>query len=163
MTIIPITTAVDDAFRRARYMHFEQGMDNEFRRDLIALIEEHGEDTIEDIRVQIFAGSTDGESLHEALKLLGEIEHPETYDARRHLLVNALWHSNLWARDGAGLGLDFMEDLATLPALRAAVEREQTPSLREDLQAIVESLGETNERHNQYDFRHDTRTCQTSG
>ena len=48
-----------------------------------------------------------------------------------------------WVRDGAGLGLSFLDDPRSIPDLEEAIKNESSKALKEDLVLVLNQLKET--------------------
>ena len=107
---------------------FEDGMESSFSRALVALIAEHGDGAIQALHDAILQGRVNAEAAGEALRWVGQIEDPGTVEKRRLLLEGCLACVSPTVRDGASLGLAFVDDPRSVAALRAAVDREPVPT-----------------------------------
>lgn len=83
------------------------------------------------------------EVVAEALRWLGHIEHASSYRFRFWLLEKSLSHSSVLVRDGAVLGLSFLDDPAAIPSLEQALDREPSAALRADMQQVLAQLQHT--------------------
>lgn len=134
------TKAVKDAFDHARSIQFENGMDNEFRRQLINIISDYEAAGVEAIRDLVDNRSTDPEVASMALRYLGAIDHPATYRQRLFVLLHTLKHRLPIVRDGAVLGLDFLGEPEAINDLASALNNEHDIDVREDMQAVLAQL-----------------------
>ena len=76
----------------------------------------------------------------EALKVIGRLNHKITYRDRLWLLERGLYNSSARVRDGAILGLAFMNDSIAIAPLKSAIERERIPELRQDMKQVLAQL-----------------------
>jgi len=126
--------------RLAREELFEDGVESDFSRELVSVIENHGNAAVKALSELILGEEVDAEVASETLRWLGQIEHPETYDFRLWSLEQSLYCSSARVRDGAALGLAFLDDPRAILFLRDAIQRELYPELREDMEQILEQL-----------------------
>jgi hypothetical protein len=72
------------------------------------------------------------------------MDHSATYKYRQWLLTTALSKcKSPIIRDGASLGLAFMDDPATIPFLEKAISSEQSPLLRKLMKRTLDQLKDT--------------------
>ena len=131
---------IENLFSFGRNEIFEDGTESYFSRELVALVRKHGGIALLDIARLITSEKADACVAAEAIKWLGRTHHPETHSFRRWLLLRALTSSSVLVREGAVLGLAFMNDPATISPLQQALEREQTPELRDDLSQVLRQI-----------------------
>jgi hypothetical protein len=130
--------AIAAAFSCARQIDLEAGFDNEFRWRLLSAVQQHGALAIEAIESQM--SRVDPDTVAMALRYLGDMPHPTTYRLRFNLLIDSLFHPASQIRDGAGLGLALLEEREAIPYLQRAIQIEPIPSLRADLQMVLDQL-----------------------
>ena len=123
--------------------HFEDGMDNDFSRGLTSLVETHGEPAIDELADFVSSGQMNGELAAEALVCLGRIEDPYTFLKRRSLLEASLFSPSHFIRDGALVGLSYLDDPHAISHLRLAIERETNTELRRYMQQLLRELEAT--------------------
>jgi hypothetical protein len=128
--------AIEAAFAAGKEEEFEDGMESHFSRRILSLVDQYGDVAVGKIRNLILKGDVHAEVAGEALRWLGRMEHPPTYWGRRSLLEDALSCAAPLARDGAVLGLAFMDDPHAMPYLRKALSEEPFPELRGDMQQV---------------------------
>lgn len=128
---------VENLFSLGRNEIFEDGTESYFSRELIAVVRRHGEIAILEIARLITSEKADACVAAEALKWLGRTQHSETHLFRRWLLVSALTSSSAMVREGAVLGLAFMNDPTTISPLQQALDRERIPELRDDISHVL--------------------------
>lgn len=139
-----IEVQLQTLFGAARYERFEDGMESEFSKDLLNLIDRHGAVALNTLSDLLLSPHVSMEVAAEACRWLGHITNPQTQATRRQLLERVLLNSSsARARDGAGLGLASIDDPASIPALQQAIEQEQVEELRNDLQQVLDQLIET--------------------
>ena len=143
LPVIRETAVQHDAvaiFRQAKEIVFEDGMESDFSRGLVSLIERHGNIAVNMLTDIVLDEEVDAEVASEALRWLGLMNHPLTYFNRRWLLERSLSCSSARIRDGAALALSFMDDQHAVPYLRDAIRRELHFELREDMEQILYHL-----------------------
>lgn len=134
--------AIRDIFTLARFIEFENGMDNEFRCRLVEAIYDYGSSAIDVIRKLLDMGSSDSDTIAMTLRYLGEIEHSPTYRQRFLLLTNSLSHLSPNVRDGAALGLAALDEPMSVSYLEIAIKNETISNLREDMKLVLDQLWE---------------------
>lgn len=137
-----IYDSVRSLFAQADEEQFEDGMESDFSRGLVALLWRHGDEAAEAIGHLITRERVNPEIAAEALRWLGRLEQAQTYRYRRWILEQALNCSAAIIRDGAILGLASMDDIHAKPYLERAVAKEECPELRDDMLQAIEELGE---------------------
>ena len=83
--------------------------------------------------------------ISESLRWIGKIANPQTHLARRKLLEKSLNLKSPIARDGAILGISFLDDPMSIPALKQAIQREVLKSLVNDIRQVLDQLEEKRE------------------
>jgi len=76
----------------------------------------------------------------ELLSYLGKIRHLPTYHHRTWLLVKNLTAISKYVRDGASLGLFYLENPATIQSLKMAINREPSKQLRSNMIQVLNGL-----------------------
>jgi hypothetical protein len=85
----------------------------------------------------------DPEIAEHVLRAVGDLDHKETHKSRFWALTRALKSSSSAIRDGANVGLAYMDDPEAIPAIKDGIEREQSPLLRKLLQRTLAQLENT--------------------
>lgn len=80
----------------------------------------------------------------ELLRFIGKINHPPTYLHRTWLLEKNLFAMSKYVRDGASLGLLYLENPSTIKPLKEAIDREPTKQLRENMIQVLGELEKNN-------------------
>jgi hypothetical protein len=127
-------------FRAAKELTFEDGVHTEFSRHLLAMVQDYGSQAIAVLEDLIFANQVGIEETSEALRWLGQLEDATTHSRRLKLLGLSLSDSSARIRDGAILGLSFMDDPDAIPYIRAAICHETVGPLREDMKQVLAQL-----------------------
>lgn len=131
---------IRQVFERAVDEHFEDGMESAFSRDLTRIVRCES-DAVDYLINLIVGGQVNDELASEALRWMGHMgDHYPSYEGRRWLLEKCLFSSSPRIRDGAVLGLSFLEDPHAIDFLRQAMEREPNPALAEDMEEVISSL-----------------------
>ncbi len=131
-----VTLAIHGAFAE----NFENGIESELSREIIPLIERHGEQAIEPLAHLLVYEVAQPETAAEVLRWLGRIRNQATHGYRRWLLERCLLCSSTAVRDAAALGLVSLRDAHAMKYLRAAIAAERNAELREDLQQAADAL-----------------------
>jgi DNA-binding NarL/FixJ family response regulator len=137
---IEVSKEIRTLFQASMEEIFEEGMESEFSKEFVSIVKRHGAQAIIFLRHMIFSGSVNEELASEALRWLGRLDDPLTYNNRLHLLEEALSHPSARIRDAASLGLAALDDLHALPYLKQAIEQEIYVELREDMAQVVAQL-----------------------
>ena len=119
---------------------FEDGMESEFSAGLVALISRYRNDALAELAYFIVYEKVNAEVASEALRWLGLINHPSSYQWRLWLLERSLRCSSARVRDGASLGIAFLGDSDAIPYIKHAIQQEPVKELREDMQQVLLQL-----------------------
>ena len=130
-------------FAQAREEYFEDGMESEFSRGLTHLILERGGRVLRVADQLESSGLITEGVISEALRWIGLMDDAATHEDRRRFLQRHLSSRSVQVRDGALLGISFMDDPRSLPSMRKAVECEKVDELKKDLQQVMDQLEET--------------------
>ena len=134
---------IEALFVRAREEVFEDGMESEFSKGFVSMVRKYGDVAIEVIARLIVYGKVNQEVASEALRWLGDIDHASTYDKRLWLLERSLRCSSARIRDGAALGLAYLDDPHAIRYLKQAIQQEPCEELREDMKQVLAQLLES--------------------
>jgi len=137
-----IDEKIESLFVSAKEEVFEDGMESSFSRELVSMVREHGESAVQMIADLILQENANPEVASEALRWIGAIEHPATYHSRLSLLEQSLNCLSPWVRDGATLGLAYMEDPHAISYLKRAIDREPYKLLRRNMRQVLAELEE---------------------
>lgn len=127
-------------FSEAAEESFIDGMQSTFSAQLIASIQKHGDAAMNQIILMVEDDEIAPEVLAETLRWFGHMENGPGYSRRRWLLEQCLTAPNVTVRDGAILGLSFLEDPRSIPALERAYQHEEHDILRVDIRQVIEDL-----------------------
>ncbi len=137
-----LTQKLQWLFSEALEETFADGMESNLSRGLQILLADYGEMAMNQIILLEEQGLITAEVLAETLRSLGNIDNEIAYSRRRWFLEHALQHPSVQVRDGAILGLSFLEDPRVIPALEAALSCEAHDTLRADIQQVIDDLQE---------------------
>jgi len=136
-----ISADIKRLFWLAEHITFEVGMFNEFSIGLEAIITAHGQLALKHIQSLILKEKTSVSVAMEALRYIGNFESTKWHTERRQLLENCLLESRFaWVRDGASVGLSYLDDPQSIPVLETAIKNETNEELKEDLLQVLEQL-----------------------
>lgn len=138
-----IEKEIHDLFIAAREEVFEDGLESNFTKSLARLIAKYHKRAIDVLTSMLLADDVNTEVASEALRLVGRIVSPSTHLSRLWLLERCLLHPSARIRDGAILGLAYLDDPRSIPFLQEALEREQIPELRDDIHHVISELEQT--------------------
>lgn len=141
---IEIDKEAECLFEVAKEQVFEDGMESNFSRELISLVEKYGNTAIGVITRLVVTEQANAEVASEALRWLGRMEHSLTYQSRMFLLERSLYSRSARIRDGAALGLASLDNPHAIPHLRRAIHREKNRLLRNCLEQVLFQLENTN-------------------
>lgn|SRR5574341_618286 len=127
-------------FGNAKEEIFEDGMESGFSRNLSDFIVSFGHSAMEAIIPLMLSERTNTEVASEAFRILGRLNHKTTYRDRLWLLERGLYSASARVRDGAILGLAFLNDPLAIAPLKSAIERELNLELRKDMEQILAQL-----------------------
>ena len=119
---------------------FEDGMESNFSKGLASAIEEYGDAALTAIETIILNTNTNIEVQGETLTQLGAIDNPSTHHRRLAILTSALESQDVRIRDAASLGIETLEDESAIPAMEAALHREPSVKMRDNLTAVINQL-----------------------
>jgi len=134
------TPTIERVFALADLVEFEDGIENEFTKQLKSLVKEWGGSAIVKLAPMIFRPAIRTEIAAQTLLCLGRIDDKGSVSARSRILRRGLLSSSAKVRDAATVGIASMADRGAKADLVAAVERESIPSLRDDMRAVLEYL-----------------------
>ena len=139
-----IARRVMNLFRMGENTVFEVGMSNDFSRDLESAIESYGGPFLLEVQNVILGGAASIDVAAETLRYIGNMESENHRDERRDVLEECLiGSSSLLVRDGAAVGLSYLDDPLSIEVLNAAIEKESHEELRQDLRDVLDLLEET--------------------
>ena len=131
---------IQKMFFDARDEIFEDGMSSFFSASLIRIVQDHGVAAVRALEEIISASDVNTEVAEEALRQIGYMDDKRTYQHRLSLLVRALESPNARIRDAASIGIEAMDDPATIESLQRAIDREQHEQLRQNFKDVLAQL-----------------------
>jgi len=141
---VNITKRVERIFRAVAEEIMEGEIAEGFAKDLSELIRQYEGFAVCEIEHFISEEKVTSESAEAALLILGDIDHKHTHNYRRWLLEKALIHcSSPIVRDGANVGLGYMDDPHAIPFLKKAIQNEENPLLRKVMNKTLSQLEDT--------------------
>jgi len=120
--------------------HFEDGIESRFSQELVWMIAQQGGIVADVLSGLISLDRIDEEVASEGLRWVGLMEHPGSHFSRRRLLEKCLFAASPKVRDGAALGLAFLNDPHGIPYLRQAMNREEREWLRKRVRQVIDQL-----------------------
>ena len=148
--LINATAPRDDDERRYRLLaeilqeaqndSFEDGIESALFETLTALIERHGNAIVVELAHLMRSGIVEEHVAEEALRCIGDIEHPASHYFRLKLLEGSLTHPSVSVRDGAVIGLEALNYPDAVVALRNAVHNEPYEELRSSMEYVITQL-----------------------
>ena len=132
---------ISELFAYGRQQDFEDGVYSKFSRQLVELIKSLQSTALLGVVASlIIHEKVNPVVAAEALKWIGNLEHPNTYYYRLWLLERSLLNSSSRVRDGAAIGLASMDDPHSIEPLKDAVKREKYAELRLELERVISQL-----------------------
>jgi hypothetical protein len=124
------------------YEEFQELLSVAFSKKLVSLVKKYGAVGVEIIKNIIFYENKgiNIELVAEAFRWLGNIDHPPSHTARLNLLELSLSFEAPGMRDGAVLGLSFLNDPRAIFYLKRAIARETSGELRKDMEQVLAQL-----------------------
>ena len=124
----------------AKEVHIEDGMDNELYVAFQAFLAKYENVGLAIMSEEMFGSRTPEHTLSTLLEYVGKSEETNSTTMRRQLIESYLTHESPVVRDGAIVGLSYLEDPAAIPALQTASDKETRSDLRRDIKEIIEEL-----------------------
>lgn len=143
---VELTNELKAIFYSGEYAVFRDGYDSVFSRDLIVVLNEHGEQALAIIDAIITVDMYNDNVLSESLQVIGEIPGSPHLAIRWQMLCKWLDHFSSVIRCGAIHGLAALGEVLAIRHVTAALEREQLPLLKKLLDKLLEQLQAIKER-----------------
>ena len=124
----------------ARNERFEDGRESRFSERVRKSILSGGTDAVRAWAHALTLKENAYETTEEFLRIIGDIENPDSHEERKEFLTGMLRHRKPAVRDAAGLGLAALDDPSTLPALKEALDLEPEEWVRKGLRQVAEQL-----------------------
>ncbi len=139
-----IQAEISALFAKAQSIRIESGMENDLSVGIRDIIKNHGSIALGHIESIILQNKVPVSLAREILKYIGSFEMSNWHGHRRFMLENCLRESQYaWIRDGAGLGISFLDDPRSISVVKTAIAKERNEELKEDLIQVLEQLEET--------------------
>ena len=135
-----LSSKIAALFVAAKDQYFEDGMENEFSRELTALIAAYGNMVVHELAYLVLFEKVNAEVASEALRWLGNMPPGVSSNFRLWLLERSLLCSAAIVRDGAILGLASLDDPRAIPYIKRAIEREQCEELHKNMEQVLVQL-----------------------
>ena len=135
-----IIQLITEIYALAEEEAFEDGVETDFSKSLTRLIRSGGNTVLSGLATVILEKSTDEEASAEALRWIGLMDDTQTHERRLWLLQKCLLSPSPKIRDGALLGISYMDDPKAVDSLKPAIEREPIETLRVALETVLEQL-----------------------
>ena len=133
-------TQIASLFDAAKEEYFEDGIESEFERNLVAIVKNYGQIVVNELAYLILNQKVSNEVASEALRCLGSLYHSVTYKFRLWLLEASLLSPSAMVRDGAILGLASLDDRHALPYLKRVIAQELCEELRRNMEQVLDQL-----------------------
>ena len=135
---------IKSLFSLAENIEFEVGMTNQFSDNLERAIEVLGIPALLEIKKTILNEETSLTVAAETMRYIGNIESDTYACERRELLETCLLNSRfVWVKDGAAVGLSYIDDPESIGVLKLAIEKEEYEDLKQDMILVLEQLEDT--------------------
>lgn len=128
---------INSIFTNAKDEIFEDGIESNFSRSLINYIQIYNDLAIDALTTIILSNQHNASIFSEALRWIGKLEHPQTHFSRLLLLERCLFNKSYYIRDGALLGIEFLDDKNAINTIKIAIEKETIPELREYMYQVI--------------------------
>ena len=129
---------VVDLLWSSRGARFEEGMESNMSRALVALLDSEGKSVL--LALARAITKADANVVAEILRTVARLEGPRFADERRWLLEAGLSFKSPLVRDVAVSSLATVGDRRSIPALRRAIAQERIAALRADMEELVRDL-----------------------
>lgn len=131
-------------FREGGNEIFEDGMHTNFSRKLVGYVSLYGNSALEIIKELILGSQVSTPVAADALKWLGLMDTDAFINERRILLEFCLLKStSTWIRDGAIVGLSYIDNPQSITSVQQALEQETAQWLKGDIETVLKQLIET--------------------
>ncbi|MBW7990282.1 MAG: hypothetical protein FVQ84_09745 [Planctomycetes bacterium] len=123
---VEVTERVEGIFRAIAEEALEDEIEEVFSKCLLECIRQYEGIAVNEIQHIILKEKVSPESAEVTLRIVGDIDHEPTYGYRRWLLEKALLYcSSPVVRDGANIGLSYMNDPHAIPFFKKAIQKER--------------------------------------
>lgn len=141
---VKVTERVESIFRAIAEEVIEGEIAEKLAKDFSELLRQYEGVAVNEIEHFILKEEISPESAEAVLLILGDTDHKPTYNYRRWLLEKALiYGSSPVVRDGANVGLAYMDDPHAIPFLKKAIRNEENPLLLKVMNKTLFQLEDT--------------------
>lgn len=141
---VQISTHVDNElehlFSAAQEEQYEAGMESQFTRNLQQLYESNPEIVLQSLKARFESNIGNSGVLSKTLEWVSHLEGSTFSSDIVSVLLTGLNHSSPLVRDAAALGFAYFDERVAIGYIKQAIEKEDVPELREDLEDLVQSL-----------------------
>lgn len=120
-----VNEAIQKLLEKARTTEFEDGMVNEFTVEFIEFALEYEKNAVKALHKIVTDDNVEPKLRHEILKCVGYLEQQTTHNDRFKMLTNCLSHSVFHVRNGAVVGLGFLDDSRVTKYLELAKDDQE--------------------------------------
>lgn len=136
----PFEQAVRTLLIFSNYEAFDTQTSYDLTHAFAELINRNGRPIIRALRVLINHQELNNRLICEALVSVGRLQNSDTESDRFELLIGLLDHHAPIVRDGAIMGLSFMDNKKAIPYLRKSLTKETVRTLRENIEVAIRDL-----------------------
>ncbi len=133
----------NNVFILARDEIFEDGVETEFSKRLVDFTKREVHNAMDAICSIVLSGKIKPDVVSETLRILGDIDDSRTFHTRLWLLERSLWNGNHKIRDGAIVGLSFLDTPVSIEPLQRVLAQETIPELKKDIEQVISQLRDT--------------------
>lgn len=137
-----IENELNRIFTSAKDEIFEDGIEVNFSRSLMNFILKYNELSIDTLSATILSNKYSSSIISEALRWIGKLDHPQTHYSRLNLLERCLFSDSYYIRDGAILGIEFLDDKNAIDTIKIAMEKENVPEIKKYMSQVIFYLQE---------------------
>lgn len=119
---------------------FEDGMEGRMFESLNLFLSEHPAAAMPHLATRLGSELMNQGVAADIVRALGQIDHVPSHDDRVYLAECLLYSTLPLARDAGALALGDLQDEHSIPALQGAVDKEQIPALKADMQVSLNEL-----------------------
>jgi len=121
----------------------EDGSDTDLYETIEDLISKRGSSAVLLLSRHLTSGKVKGSTLTKALAILGQVRDVSSYYNQLQVLEKLLFSSSPRVRDGACLGLSFLDDPQSINIVKKAIVEEQILVLKSNLEKLLHQLENT--------------------
>lgn len=133
-------SAIEQTFALANWTEFEDGIENEFTRRLANLVKAGGSLLVEQLGIEIRNRNISPSVVAQTVLCVSRINDQSTLPVRSQFVRRALRSSSDEVRDAAAIGIATMKDTLAQDDLAAAIDQENNPELKVDMESVMSYL-----------------------